>query len=99
MLSLMVDYLPLGDKLIDCLDFVDSFSSFGDLNTKALKFNKKFKIIQETEMPQLKLSARKRYLYADGSKNILQYIFGTELITSNSYYYPKDYRNPIFILD
>ena len=41
-----------------------------------MEFNKKFKIIQEPELPQLKeeirrLAARKRYLYVNESKNIL----------------------------
>ena len=35
-LSLVVDYLHIGDNLIDCLDFIDTFSNLGDLNTKVL---------------------------------------------------------------
>ena len=55
MLNLMAKYLPLQDKVIDMLDFVDLKGEFEVNEEKILKFNKMFNVIKDPdEVEELK---------------------------------------------
>lgn len=76
-LDLMIVYLPLTNDVIDTLDFVYSFSNYGELSEKILTFNSYFEIIGKAEIPELlseikTLSSRKSSFYTEGTQNILE---------------------------
>ena len=53
-LNLLIEYLPLNDSLIDILDFVELKDDYPTLKDKVRQFNKKFNIIEEENMIELK---------------------------------------------
>jgi len=50
----LIEYLPLNDSLIDILDFVELKDDYPTLKDKVRQFNKKFNIIEEENMIELK---------------------------------------------
>ena len=53
-LDLMINYLPLDKSITETLDFVNDISDFGALTSKLMDFNKYFKVVDESQIPELK---------------------------------------------
>ena len=74
-LDLMINYLPLDKSITETLDFVNDISDFGALTSKLMDFNKYFKVVDESQIPELKkyilkLTSTKRSKYEKDAHNV-----------------------------
>jgi len=55
----MVSSLPLEDNIIETFDFIQGINNYGDPLNKTLEFNKHFKILEDSQLPELKKESLK----------------------------------------
>ena len=77
LLDRMVYYLPLEDKIIETFDFIQDINNYGDLLNKTLEFNNHFKILEDSQLPELKkeilkLTSQRRSKYEQGAANMIE---------------------------
>ena len=90
LLDLMIFYLPLEDNIIETFDFIQDISNYGDLLGKTLEFNNYFKILEESQISDLKneilkLTSQKRSRYDQGATNMIEVWDKLEEDVSNGY--------------